>query len=428
MATRNPFMAGAPSDPLPWLTERFREYGVFDEDVTEVQYLSRVLGACQSTVNAMSDHNKTFVVKFAGEAKTAFTDGKTQRIVVGTRNLIDSSLSEGQRAAITVALAAHEVGHVRWSVTMMTRLGKHYDADPFRKAWALKVFNVLHDIHLEHCQQADFPSLAPVFDLKGRYFARPWTFKATRNVERYGALINATLYAHATDWTVSPEAQAFYEWATDWAKRGTDKKARTLKGAVALIDEALDRLGYDEQPDIPEDETPTPTEPEDDDGDDEADDSEATDSEPTDSDSDEDEDDEGEGTGSPEPTEGEGEEQGDWDDMDDGSDMDGDDEGSGSDGPPESRDDSAPGMDENDSTEGDPEEEVTRRIGDEGDSTRGDEEPLPTIHGDMHTEDDVRLQGEIDRYERVQAHSRDRFIVGGGELRYREMRIVRVKR
>ena len=429
----NPFMRGVVDDPVPWLTERFRSGGVFDDDIEQPEYLSRVLGVAQSTVNAMSDHNKTFVVKYSGSHGSAYTDGKKQEVVIGTRPVTDSSLTPGQQAAIVLALAAHEVGHVRWSVTIGDRIQKHYAGDSFKSAWAARVFNVLHDIHLEHHQQADFPVLRDVLTLKGLYFARPWTLDLSRNVTRYGALINATLYPHATDWT-SPEGAAFKAWADDWAQRATEKKARTLKGAVALIDEALDYLRYDEQPDIPPEDKPTePSDDEDEDEDEDPDEDGTEDTEPTDADSDEDEDDEGEGTGSDSDEDGDdgddGSEpdEGDEDGDESGADTDGDEE-SGSGAPPEHRDGETvddPGEGEDDDSTDDG-EDTERTIGDEGDADSRTE-PLPTIHGEMHSTVDRDLQDTVDAYQRTQAAGRDRFVVGGGDFHKREVRILRVR-
>ena len=436
MSTPNPFMEGVAPDPLPWLTQRFRDAGVFSEDTSTVAYMAGFLGACQSIVNAMSDNAKSYVVRYSTEHGSAYTDGKKQQVVIGTKPILDPSLTDGQRAAITLALAAHEVGHVRWSVTMQTRLEAHYGDDPHRKAWAMQVWNIAHDIHLEHWQVEDFPTLEAIFALKGLYFARPWNLDLSRPQTRYGALINATLYPHATDWT-SPEGAAFKEWADGWRKRCTLKSARRTKDLIALIDEALDYLRYDETPEPPPEDGPKPSgegeESEDEDEDDDGDGSAGTGEDGFDEDDDEMRDGGSDGSGAP-PEKSDGETV-DGDGEDDESEVAaGDDESDDSD--PADGDGSAHGggdleSEDGDSTTADDDDsELERSIGDEGESTKeGDDAPVPSVHGDMHTTDDVGWQAAVDEWRRVQSAGRDRFVVGDGErFKYREVRISRIQR
>jgi hypothetical protein len=450
MTVSRPFFASVPADPLPWLTERFREYGVYDPEASDVLRMARILGVAQSTVNALSDGRKSFRVKFSSGTDTALTDGKTHEVIIGTGPALDPDLSDGQRAAILVAMAAHEVGHVRWSVTMTQRLMDHYQADPFKQAWALRVFNIAHDIHLEHWMRKDFRVLETILDLKGLYFCSEWTFTANRNVERYGALINATLYPHATDWS-GPEAAEFKAFADQWAEKAKAKAARTIKPMVALIEEALEFLRYDSEPDVPEDETgglSEPSEPS------EPGEGEEGESEATPSDPEEGEDDEGEGTGSSEA--------GDEDDAEFREPQ------QGGMNPPESRDDTGEKHDpsseseEDEGGEGDggeatpgsnsdsssvdrppkqndggleedrwDDEDVFREHLDDGGETTSytDRPPLPTIHGSMHTADDAEWQDAIDSHMRSMTSERDRWVVGGtGPFAKREMRVVRIQR
>jgi hypothetical protein len=323
---------------------------------------------------------------------------------------------------------------------MTDRLAKHY-GDTHRGAWALKVFNILHDIHLEHWQAEDFPTLVPVFVFKGLYFARPWGLDLSRPQTRYGALINATLYPHATDWAVSPEGLAFKEWADDWAKRAKAKSARQTKTAIALIDEALAFLRYDEviEP-PPEDGHGGAGEP-DDESEDEGEDDDGDGTAGTgDDDFDEDDDEmrtgDDEGSGAPpehdpdgekaEPSD-EGEDEDGSGTGDDESDGDETDSGSTSSGSKAGETGEDVG-DDGTGTAGDDESDIHRSI-DEGDTTDGTEDqPLPSLHGDMHTSDDASWQDAIDSYRSTQAAGRDKFVVGGGEVfAYREVRIIRAK-
>jgi hypothetical protein len=423
----NPFMVGVDPDPLPWLTSRFNDAGVFDPDILPEEYMARVLGVCQSTVNAMSDHDRTFVVRYTSAHGTAYTDGRKQEVVVGTKPVTDKSLTPGQQAAIVLALATHEVGHVRWSVTLMDRIQKHYVEGTFKAQWAARIFNVIHDIHLEHWQMVDYPSVAPALTLKGLYFARPWVLDLRRNVTRYGALINATLYPHATDWT-SPEGAEFKAWADGWAERAKAKGARSLKGVCALIDEALDYLRYDESSDVPPPEKPPEGPPEDDEdgGEDESTD-ESEPGEGEDEGEDAESDDDGESD--------DGESDGDESDGDESDGDESDGEG-GSSGPPESdtpEDDegsgegSGEGDDESDD-EGDPAKGDSdggdRTIGGEGDHIP--EQPLPSIHGEMHSKVDGIWQDRVNAHLRMKATGRDRQVVGGGDFHKREVRILRI--
>lgn len=467
-----PFMDGVPADPMPWLTERFREYGVYDSDITPVVRMSRILGVAQSTVNALSDGKASYRVKFASDAETAFTDAKTHTVTIGTGPALDRSLTDGQRAAILIAMTAHEVGHVRWSVTMLDRLQTHYADDPFKAAWAARVFNIAHDIHLEHWMRDDFRVLDAILDIKGRYFCKPWDFDASRNVTRYGALINATLYPHATDWTVSDEAKRFKDFADQWAEKCKAKGVRRLQGAVEVIEEALAFIDYRTSEDVPPEENPSgtgrkPDEVEEDD--DEPEDGEPGEPEEGDEPGEGDEGEDGEETG-----EGEGDESSasggqmppeseeDFREGEDGSgegprhqdgetlsddDDDGDADG-GADGDDEGEDGeesdgrvdasrnrpSNPEADPDGDTfdEGEDDEDMVRENLDTdvaSDTFDSKPQDLPTLHGEMHTADDAEWQDAVNEYERTLTSERDRFVVGGGAtFAKREMRIVRIRK
>ena len=431
MTTRNPFMDSVPEDPIPWLTERFREAGCFS--TTEpVEMLSLFQGAIQSTVNAMSDNSKPYAVKYSAEHGSAYTDGKSHLVVIGTKPLLDPTLTDGQRAALLLAVTGHEVGHVRWSVSMQDRLEKHYAGNPHKSAWAAQVFNILHDIHLEHWQQVDFPPMVPALAMKARYFSAPWTLDLSRPQTRYGALIQATLYPHATDWS-SPEGREFKAWADSWAERARGKAARRFKDALALIEEALTRLRYDETPEPPPEDGPKPTgEP----GEDEPEDGEDEDGEGTGTDGEDDESEpEGDGSSAPpdksdedgEPEDGtseggdSGEEDDEWRDPD---------EGSGA--PPEKGDGETvePGDEATEEGEGgepiDSDDPVEFKPEDDAPPVP---EREPSLHGEMHSTEDEDWQAAIDTKRRTQAAGRDRFVMGDGEtFKYREVRISRIQK
>ena len=238
-------------DPLPWLTDQFREAGAFafSERTTRVvptpKAMSAALGLTSSIVTALSDHPKRFSVRFHPSKKTASTYLSQREVVIGIRPMLDPRLTEGQRAALMVSLAYHEVGHVIWTADMQAKVLARYGED---NKPAKKMFNVVHDLLLEAQQAKDYPGYAPTLTVKSAYWGKQWKVRFNSRANRMGAIVQATLYPQGTDWTVSDEASEFFAWATDWADRCRHIKAgKSPKYLFDLIDEGLLRLRLDEK-------------------------------------------------------------------------------------------------------------------------------------------------------------------------------------
>jgi hypothetical protein len=456
-------------DPLPWLTDQFRAAGVFattdpkdllDPGIKDTlsgmsgsrpikvisafnlptpKAMSAALGITSSVVTALSDHPKRFYVRFHPTKSTAATLLASREVIIGIRPMLDPRLTEGQRAALMVALAYHEVGHVIWTADMQARFSAKYGTSKV----AHKVFNLVHDLLLEHQQAITYPGYAPTLRVKQAYWGIFWKAKFNSRKNRMGSLIQATLYPQGTDWTVDAETSEWFDWATDWAQRCRSVKAgKSPKYLFDLIDEGLEHLRLDE-PDQPD---PEPGEEydEQEDGDD---DPGGDESGPDPLDFDEEYDEDGDSTDDTFDDESEGGDDEDApqrppdpDESDDesgeedeeqpkgtptGSDTDEDDE-SGEDA------DEVPGGDDGDDEAGDTDEESedggSPGVGPAAEDEARDEFDDPRIpQAHPESEDDAEAwQDAIDDYERVQVTGRDKVVVGGGAWNRREARIIRL--
>jgi hypothetical protein len=490
------FTLDVEEDPLPWLTDQFRQAGafetqvptldpamedalkgvlkgkapkvVFSHNMPTLKAMSAALGITSSIVTALSDHEKRFSVRFHPTASTASTYLKTREVVIGIRPMLDPRLTEGQRAALMVALAYHEVGHVIWTADMEAKVAAKY---PGNKP-VQKVFNVIHDLLLERQQQVRFPGYAPTLRVKQAYWGKRWVVRLNSKRNRFGALVQATLYPQGSEWSTSAEVSDWFTWADDWATRCRDIKAgKSPTYLFGLIDEAIEHLRLDE----PDQHDPLDDEEEERPGTGEQ---ESEDEEP---DFDDDYDEEGDmddpfGEDDADGPQRPPEEDDEWPDLDDSEDD--SEDGPGGDLPtdePESEDDEeedeedqptgkgTPTEDETEESDEDDEEDVPGEGDDEsedkdeaedeeseeesgkgGTTTPGDIDPeeeaqpdeprdefddprIPQAHPEGD-EDAEAWQGRIDDFERVQVKGRDKLVVGGGSFHKREVRILRIDR
>ena len=98
-------------DPLPWLTERFVESGAFERNEHGAPTLAAMAAALRITssiVTALNGGKHRYAVRFNPSAGSAYTDLKTREVVIGVKPMLDPALTDGQRAALMVALADHE--------------------------------------------------------------------------------------------------------------------------------------------------------------------------------------------------------------------------------------------------------------------------------------------------------------------------------
>lgn len=326
--------------------------------------------------------------------------------------MLEAGLTDGQRASLMVALAYHEVGHVIHTLGIETAVRKALGdpaspgIDGLRARYGALVFNLVHDLYLEAQQVVNFPGFAPTLRVKESFFGSVWEPVLDTRGHRWDALVSATLYPKGSDWTKDADVSAFFDWATRWAEECRGSKPRTAKGTLALVNEALDILRLEDEP---EDEGNDP-----DKGDEDG--RKEQESAPEE----EDEEKEGDNTSSPNP-EDEPEEE--------------DEEGTGSGG---SDDDSDEGEEAPVGTEGtgddaDEGDAADSDESEEADDTSDEEAPPSTARPQVHPYwepkdiDLSKVQADIDRLEKVSVSGRDRVAVPNGAHK-REVRILRVSR
>jgi hypothetical protein len=233
-------------DPVPWLTKRWISLGGPTEPLTtyDNDSVRGALGVLNAIVGALSDDAHPYSVS-VGSNLGASTDLKGRNVQIGLAPLSDVNLTLGQRVAITVGLAYHEVAHIRHTRKTLAAL----DAFP-GNADAQRYSNIAEDVRGERLTCIEFPGLAetlPVLlDWVGGRTVPAGTKPTQPGVQR---AIAAVRYSSRFDWRGQ---EADRDWWQAWAERGA--LAHTVAKHEAVIREALDHAAQplpQEQPQEP---------------------------------------------------------------------------------------------------------------------------------------------------------------------------------
>jgi len=237
-----------PDDPIPSLTDRFRSAGAFEVSPSTGRYTDAALAAMKATVATvvagLQDSHESYRTVF-GTIPTAGTTWATRTVHIGTKALDDATLSEGRKAAIMVALAYHEVGHI---VNRSPERGKAVAAalsgHPLAAILA-DVTNILADIHDEQAMMDRCPGFAETLAVGLWYIQTvlsPLGDKAVmKGLDLRSARSQMFCAVRApfsiADWT---DAVPALVWGADLADRV--KAAHEVSAFVPLVGEALDMI------------------------------------------------------------------------------------------------------------------------------------------------------------------------------------------
>lgn len=445
-----------PADPLPWVTAQMQRGLVFDRRRSDANRMRAALDVLTANVAALHDTHPYRVV-LSKNLTTAGTSYDERLILVGSKPLNDDTLTDGQKAAVTMGLVLHEIGHVRWAAEYDRAL----EASPIGNSKVVgAISNLAADMHNERAAMDLFPGLAYAVEV-----AMWWVDKqqpdVTIDLTTVAGRANAALAACRYPWRLPADTPADWRstWA-DWAARA--EQAGSPEAHVAIVSEALAIIR-----DLPpEPETPTPPTPpadeptqgddepgdESDDDDETGDPSPGDDGEPQDGDepsdddggSDADDDEQGDDEGQPSGAGDDTDETGDDEGQDDGLDSDGDgDDASDQTGEGESGDESGEGEGDGDDADdgGDNDASDTSHADEPGDGggmgSPADADPydensddlLDSCPGDTARDwDDDRTQADINAQLLSERTSGTTFTYRHSSSRYDERKVVVAKK
>lgn len=233
-------------DPIPWLTTRWIALGgpIDPIQTYDTDSVRGALGVLNAIVAALGDDARPYSVS-VGSNLGASTDLKGRSVQIGLKPLSDPALSLGQRVAITVGLAYHEVAHIRHTRKTLAAL----DAFP-GNADAQRYSNIAEDVRAERLTCIEFPGLADTLPVTLGWVGEvtvPVVKRATsRGTQR---AVGAVRYADRFDWTGQ---EADLAWWQAWGERAAE--AHTIRAHEVIIQEALDHAA--QQPPLPPDEPP----------------------------------------------------------------------------------------------------------------------------------------------------------------------------
>ena len=257
-------------NPLPWATEALDRAGAFDEIEEEMfdyrtdQYVtnkrpsdhgaSALLDVLTSTVAALHDDAKAYRVLLNKDAASAGTLLERRIVEVGSKPMSDTDLTDGQKAAVMMGLALHEVGHIRYSRAYRGAITRLFGAGNVTGAIST-LSNLAADCHDEAEAMDAFPGLAPAIAVTlwwvGGKGSESHDVDLDHSVQhRVNAAIAATRYPWQVDWPDTIGGAEWLEWWVDWAKRA--RQAGQPKVHAAIVQEAIEKV---------RDFTPTPDQP-----------------------------------------------------------------------------------------------------------------------------------------------------------------------
>lgn len=274
-------------DPVPWLTAMWKANGCFATDFAKAltalgserdqkvgavavygkayedqakqqaaaraafsgtaEALAAVVQSVGSTVDALHSDPNPYRVSF-GNISSAGTDHTGRNVLIGTRLLTLTSLTEGQRAAGLVGIALHETGHIEFSQPYGAAVKAHWANSPVLKQ-AYGLHNVGDDNRVERKQSLRFPALVPALDCAAALMGdlvldqiaeqggvAPFAADLTTAKGRDRALRMGSRYPWTVDWSTEAATKAL-TWIRAWAERMSED--HTPKEHVTLIEEAL---------------------------------------------------------------------------------------------------------------------------------------------------------------------------------------------
>lgn len=268
-------------NPVPWLTDLWKRSGCFGVDsaialqlltdkvaqqgaaavegsaafAPEVLTLSAILDTVKSTVTGLHDTADVYNVVFE-KINTAGTDFHGKSVVVGVKPLMDTGLTEGQRAAIIVGAILHEDGHINDTQPFRAAVQRKWPQTHPDFALAHEVSNIGEDNRIEHKQLDRYNGLRDALATAMWYFAKnqaegllaqgftmPVTVDLATPRGRKNALLLAVRYPWQGDWSNAQEALDFL---LPW--RDSMVNCVTPKEHVRLTGEAVDWIRSAPQP------------------------------------------------------------------------------------------------------------------------------------------------------------------------------------
>lgn len=225
-------------DPIPWVTDLWS--GALDGRKPDVERSRAALAALNSIVAGLSDDDRTYSVRFSGDALTTNTHIAAKVVTVGHGPLGDPNLTSGQIAAIMTGLAFHEIGHIRHTRKVEHVLDSYgaKGSTPWKRAQ--RVLNLADDVRSERLNCVEFPGLAETLPITLRWIGERTIkpgMQASRISTSFGVGIMAVRYPDFVEWTGREAAR---DWWQAWAERAA--VAHTIPALRAVMDEALDHI------------------------------------------------------------------------------------------------------------------------------------------------------------------------------------------
>ena len=239
-------------DPVPWVTERMRKAGAFAKPdplgLFPAHAVVALLDILTETVSALHDDAKPYRVILSQHSASAATALNAKLVEIGSKPWRDRDLTDGQKAAIMVGLALHEVGHIRFAQNNTRALNAQFGSANVTPA-IMTLSNLASDHHDERAARDLFPGLSdairPVMWWVGDKGMRSYDWRdvdAKLNesiAERVNLAIAATRYPWQCEWT-SGDGRTWLAWWADWAKRAT--LTRRPKDHALIVQEAIDKV------------------------------------------------------------------------------------------------------------------------------------------------------------------------------------------